>query len=239
MNALLSLNCPNCGGRLGLNTVKMIYECEFCGNVYTTEGNQGQLFLERYNQCPLCKRNDQVKKLSAMFLKNPQMKKSFRHRVLLSMAPKLMKKPEEPRVTGEQKQGYGCLIIGVLLLGASIYILSALETSDVFMTVLMGVIGLVLCLVWLMNFNQSKKEKEQRAEKLASYKASLDQYQQYLQSDQALTSQRLAIVYSLQERIAQKRWASLYYCERDDIVYIPGEDSYSSIADINELLYKI
>ncbi len=37
---------------------------------------------------------------------------------------------------------------------------------------------------------------------------------------------------------AMSRWEKLYYCSRDDCVYIPGENESASIHDMNELIHK-
>ena len=37
---------------------------------------------------------------------------------------------------------------------------------------------------------------------------------------------------------ALKRWEKLYYCFRDDCVFIPGEGSYSYLSEIKDYLYQ-
>jgi len=37
---------------------------------------------------------------------------------------------------------------------------------------------------------------------------------------------------------ARSRWEKLYYCERDDIVFVPGEMTSASVANMNTYLYQ-
>jgi hypothetical protein len=58
--------CPNCGGILNTNLSDTMCKCEYCGSKQIILDQHGDGLLERYNKCPLCKRNDQVKAISAV-----------------------------------------------------------------------------------------------------------------------------------------------------------------------------
>ncbi len=38
--------------------------------------------------------------------------------------------------------------------------------------------------------------------------------------------------------LAMERWNRLYYCGRDDCVFLPGTNTYAPITDMREYLYR-
>ena len=42
----------------------------------------------------------------------------------------------------------------------------------------------------------------------------------------------------LQHKNSKKRWEELYYCYRDDSVFVPGEGTYASVDRMEEYLKK-
>jgi ribosomal protein L37AE/L43A len=59
--------CPSCGG--SLETVPSspgIYRCTHCGNTYSSDSSAQQQVAQSYANCPVCGKDDQVKKVSSI-----------------------------------------------------------------------------------------------------------------------------------------------------------------------------
>ena len=68
----ITLACPTCGGKLefSLNTTSL--KCPNCGNEHLVRHDAANITLESYARCPVCGRNDEVKKVSAILANQTQ-----------------------------------------------------------------------------------------------------------------------------------------------------------------------
>ncbi len=66
---LMPAVCPNCGGKLNVDPSFDTMTCQYCGTEHVIRRRLSGVSLEAYARCPLCKRNDQAEKVSAILKK--------------------------------------------------------------------------------------------------------------------------------------------------------------------------
>lgn len=69
MNDLITLKCPSCGGNLEIRENTSVLKCHHCGTEHLVRRETGSVILESYAQCPKCRRNDKVEKISSLLRK--------------------------------------------------------------------------------------------------------------------------------------------------------------------------
>ena len=85
----------------------------------------------------------------------------------------------------------------------------------------LGGIGSIVLGIFLVRRSAKKKRLQ------------LEEYQRQVQ-EELDRSERIQSVW----KSAMNRWNQLYYCGRDDCVFIPGENSSAPLSNIKEYLYK-
>jgi hypothetical protein len=158
--------------------------------------------------------------------------------------PGLQSVGSNPTGTGSPRGGILAIVSGAVLLVVSvciglfvlagIYTLFSSSGSQVQDTATMAVIGLVggiflfilgTAAVGLGIYLVVRSGKNKRAQ--------LAEYQQRVQ-EEITERQRIQADW----KRAMQRWTQLYYCGRDDCVFIPGESSSAPISMMKEYLYK-
>ncbi len=146
-----------------------------------------------------------------------------------------------PAGTSSPKGGVLAIVVGAVMLIASVCIVaggiymlvgsSGYQTQD---TALMMIIGLVGSLFLLLMGTaaialgvflvvRSRKNKQ----------AQIAEYQRKVQ-EEIEERQRIQSAW----KKAVERWNQLYYCARDDCVFIPGENTSAPTSNMQEYLYK-
>ncbi len=69
---LIKLTCPSCGGKLQISSNTTSLKCPSCGNEHIVRRDSENIFLESYARCPVCGRNDNVRKLTAILADQTQ-----------------------------------------------------------------------------------------------------------------------------------------------------------------------
>jgi hypothetical protein len=211
--------------------------------------------LEAFARCPLCKRNDQVEKVSAILHKQtsqsdgfiPQQKiytdsqghaysRTVNVPVQTIQASDLARKlaPPPPPTKPASRPIVILLLFAIILAVAGVcgfmlaitgftsfysYDQTGAISSSIIMTLIMTLVcGFVPFLasagMFVLWHSLRKKEQDRiRQEQSAINDANL-KWQQ-----------------------ARSRWEILYYCGRDDIVFIPGEKTSATVADMIAYLY--
>ncbi|MGV8026598.1 MAG: hypothetical protein AB2L18_08580 [Anaerolineaceae bacterium] len=235
MNDFITLSCPSCGGKLQVTPNTQSLKCTYCGNEQIVRHDASNIYLESFAQCPVCKRNDEVKKVSAILANQTQNlqgvtieKRSYTDKdghhytstervpfngTQSSILAKKLQAPAEPRAQ-ESKGGwrYVVLFIAVFsILTAPAYL--SWRAEQFFGNIIIGG-GL---LWWYSNLNKNhKKEVEQYDQELKRIRE-----QGYSQWQNAL-----------------ERWNKSYYCFRDDCVFIPGEGISVDANQFSEFVYQ-
>ncbi|MGA2489109.1 MAG: hypothetical protein ABSF99_02825 [Anaerolineales bacterium] len=233
--ALIPAVCPNCGGNLQVDPGTDTVICQYCGTEHIIRRDtNGSVTLEAFARCPLCKRNDRSEKVSAIIKSQTGQSESVVQQqrvytdskghahlqtvnvpvktVQTSDLARRLAPPPSPLIPSKVRSTRSLLIISIIsmVLGIVGIVLASTNSSDYAVCGVSGVIlipvAIVLFLVWVI-------PRKKRQEKAMQQQASLNNaYQQWKQ--------------------ATSRWEKLYYCERDDIVFIPGEKTNAPVTNM-------
>jgi predicted RNA-binding Zn-ribbon protein involved in translation (DUF1610 family) len=250
---LLPAVCPNCGGKLQVDPNVDTLICQFCGTEHIIRRNMsGEVTLEAYARCPLCKRNDQAEKVSAIL--NKQISRTDRMETrqeiytdrrghthsrtvtvpiqtvqASNLAQQLV--PPPPPFTKPKNRPVGILLILAipLFVAGSCCSMSGIvglftpsPTSQAFVKQLVNLLifgflplfaSLAIFVLWY--FLRRKEKERQKVEQVYIN----DVYQRWQHT--------------------KSRWERLYYCGRDDVVFIPGEKTIASVADMIKHIYAL
>ncbi|MBN1316754.1 MAG: hypothetical protein JXA42_14845 [Anaerolineales bacterium] len=263
MNDLVSITCPSCGAKIDVIPGKKIQECKYCGIEHIVQGEIGSAILESYASCPRCGKNDRVEKVSTIvssqtqqvtgqeqkteYFMNQGQRFSRTGRASVSQVqttnlarslkppprPTLIPLPEKVQAGNSILYGILCMVFAVLV-GAPCSIISFLgqfdvstESSDLFsrimaIVVMCGMPTLIIFIIGAFVLYRGYKKKMTADER---YEKELD----HVKTENETTMNRW-------EKI-MKRWESLYYCYRDDCIFIPQENTCASAQKMQEFLF--
>lgn len=236
----ITLACPTCGGKLEISPNTTSLKCPNCGNEHLVRHDAANITLESYARCPVCGRNDEVKKVSAILANQTQSmqgvtieKSSYQdhdgnwhtstEKVPFSgtQSSLLAIKLQPPAQPKAQKPGsmWGRYIVlsfaSIYLIAAVVFLFGGLTSLGQFF--MFGLLGGVLML-WYLWLN-GKHEKEFLA---------------FGQETQRIQEQELP-----KWQKAMERYGKLYYCFRDDCVFIP-DGKYHALSDsVNAFVYSV
>ncbi|MEN6481848.1 MAG: hypothetical protein ABFD29_06705 [Anaerolineaceae bacterium] len=232
----ITMSCPNCGGSLSFIPLNQFCVCEYCGTKHIIKNESGGGLLERYSQCPLCKRNDQVKKITSIISNKP----FFSTKLPKPPNPgkfSLMPNPIPPKKTIKELKPPIYYLIFPITMFLIVYFINAIYDFELTFSRICG--SLIIVFITLLLTKHNKINEYYSLKKaLQTYNDKQEEYNNYLNSDKLIKALRKHVITLINYRIASQRWESAYYCERDDIVFIPGEGIYQQLKDISKLLYK-
>ncbi len=184
----ITMDCKKCGGQLKISPNAYILQCMYCGTQYLVRREFGNVFLDSYAACPLCNRNDKVKKLSAMANHNTP--------------EHFFSPPSQPQYAPAEPGG--CLqMIGAFCLAAvAIMIVAILFIGHASDDVIQPLIMFLAIGIGVFSLNAFLKKE---------YEGKKDRY---------------LIPLLARWKQEYEEWRKLYYCERDDIVFIVGTKKY-------------
>ncbi len=255
MGDFIQMNCPTCGGKLEIQKNAKSAVCQYCGNEHLIKPTEGGIPQDTYANCPFCKKDDKVEKVTAIIRRNTEKRAKKSKSKVSELAtrlappdkPKLIPKPEFPLISIPQPKylkkdysnsGCGVLIIGIGGLMVPFVFSSYMSTITAIIIALLSIGVLMWGIVLLRSGN--KKRKIDKKE----YELKYLEYQKKYKKLQEEYAVRLEEVKAENEKIklsrpnALKRWEKLYYCYRDDCVFIPEEGSYSSLSEIKDYIYQ-
>ncbi|HOZ37569.1 MAG TPA: hypothetical protein PLH64_02355 [Anaerolineaceae bacterium] len=229
MNDFISLTCPSCGGKLNIEKNTPTYTCEFCGQTHKLREQD----IEYFGRCPICHRNDRVEKLTAILNKQDHVSMKFRppenlkqvyyYRLLDSnKADKHLEwiALEEKQESVYKKRGNLFGIGSAVALTTSLILIIQMVNSNG-QGVFAGILGFLLFVGSIALFvfgviNWLKGKQDQK------------KYQTELHRQRTLQTQKLMM-----------RYDKIYYCQRDDLLFIPGEEESAPGSNYEEYLSKV
>ena len=250
MSDFVTLTCPACGGRLDVSPTQSTLECTHCGSEHVVRHEAGAISLEAFARCPQCGRNDRVEKVTAIrksqvreisgttevteSYTDSEGKVRSRTRTVptssteASVLAQQLDPPPQPK---DLSGGSSCLPTAVFVGGAGLF-LSGLfctlsscaavigaNTSDeriAGITSLVFLAGPAIAISVGMVFLGRRlraKAAEEKQLKLEESRHRLAEWQ-----------------------IAMDRWNAMYYCLRDDGVFIPGEKDFAPLERMQQLI---
>jgi predicted RNA-binding Zn-ribbon protein involved in translation (DUF1610 family) len=242
MSDLINLACPSCGASLQVGKEILRAKCPYCGRESIVKPTEN--ILEFQSRCPICHRNDRTKKVSAIMSSTGENKAFFAIPPKPSRPPEIVSQPPLQSPTMGLIKSTNALrlaFIGAWLL-AGISFLCAISnsnniTSGIIFLILFGVAGFVL-------FRQYNKEKQRNTQKQDEHRQQLNNYQSQVEDyskriqKQKVDQEELYQKWIANWQIAVEKWKLLYYCERDDCVFIPGQEKTAPLKDIEKFCYQ-
>ena len=194
MGAFITLSCPSCGANLKVSTNTLSLKCEACGTEHIIRNEAGNILIEGYARCPICKRNDKVQKVTGL--------------------SKLYPPPKPVNQIGLER--FGCIRIGsvFLCLIFSAYGFSTGMPRGDWWVAIIAIVGFM----WIiLDWSQKRKNNLEEIRKK----------QEYINEVEIPNWNN-----------AMHKWNALYYCSRDDCVFIPGKANFAPLSQIHQFLYK-
>jgi len=242
MSDFINLACPACGASLQVGKDILRAKCPYCGRESIIKPTDTT--LEFQSQCPICHRNDRTKKVSAMMSSGGENKAFF------AIPPKPSRPAEILPEALPRSPAMGLIkstntlrlaFIGAWFI-AGISLLCAISnsrntTSGIIFLILFGVAGFVL-------FRQYNKGKQKNTQTEGAYQQQLSNYQSQVDNYSKKIEQQKADQAELYQKwvanwqTAVEKWKLLYYCERDDCIFIPGQEKTAPLKDIEKFCYQ-
>jgi flagellar basal body-associated protein FliL/predicted RNA-binding Zn-ribbon protein involved in translation (DUF1610 family) len=225
--ALIPAVCPNCGGKLQVDTSADTVICQYCGTEHLIRRDMtGSVTLEAFARCPLCKRNDRSEKVSAILKNQTGQSESVvsQQRVYTDskghtktqtvnvpvktvqtsdIARRLAPPPPPPTVQSKSGKKNSLLVLSIIVMFIGIVLL--FKSNFVW-----GIIFALIAVGGFFLWHSSRRKAQEKARQQQS--STNNAYQQWQQ--------------------AISRWEKLYYCGRDDIIFIPGEITSAAVSDM-------
>ena len=251
MDDLITLSCPSCGGQLRLDSNTTNYTCYYCGQQHRLRVED----VEEYGRCPICRRNDKVEKVTAIRLKGGKLsarlappedpEKTFNYQP--KPKPKPLQKPTivdgiiKSKYTTRSKVFFFLSIVLIVIF----FILVINGTSRLYPAwfILFGLVGLISSIVLFIKgkIDEKRLNKTHQEQLISNWISKNEKIEQdwsdYIQKYDTEFHQRKAVMKEKYSK-AMQRYDLLYYCQRDDCVFIPGESAHAPSASIMEFLYK-
>jgi len=234
---LISLKCPYCGSNMQIDEKRNLLVCPACGSEHLVKENIGSLVTpvrENVNACPVCKRNDQVMKVSAIMSTQIHETKGITHvsdvrsdrkgrintttRAVPIHTTQISTLAQKLRMPNPPLNPYakGNTSIWSFLVYALTVFSIAQFLADIFQLIIdpdyagnsnLWINLMTVIILVALSYFLYGLHKEQRG--------LLQTYDKHLNH----------ILLPRWER-AKKRWNNAYYCARDDIVFVHGESTY-------------
>jgi predicted RNA-binding Zn-ribbon protein involved in translation (DUF1610 family) len=246
MSDFITISCPSCGGQLKRGANTTTYTCDYCGQQHRLRVED----VEEFGRCPVCHRNDRVEIVRAIFNKGG----NLASRLAPPTDPKktFVYNPP-PKPTPSQKPAFSNLKskyrkATILIFLVAIYLLYL--SSDSALTLTFQNVGLVLSAIFffigvvlliIMIVNEIKLNREQDAFLLAEW----ERQNQERETQWSVNLEKYDAAYNRKNVRLIERYKKilplydlLYYCHRDDCVFIPGESGFAPSAKIDEFLFR-
>jgi len=213
MNSFQKISCPSCGGNVDISKNTSHLVCNYCKNSFLVKREGDIISLEYFASCPLCNRNDKSQRVAAIFSRESASGSLLANQLAQPI------KPQEP----VEPSGCFSYILLLLVINAGIQMFAGSVAGikdnpryfggfDIFVF-----IAIILITSWISFkiLSGIQKRKSQYENNKLNFPNSLRKWE-----------------------LALKKWQQLYYCERDGIVFIPGENKHVDASNINNILFE-
>jgi RNA polymerase subunit RPABC4/transcription elongation factor Spt4 len=240
MSDLIKLNCPFCGGKLEIPINSNKVTCLYCGQDSLIPG-----LVKSQSACPICGEKDQVQKVSGLVLSDP----AFAQHLRAPDKPRIPSFDEYLRTqqsstpitaTAQKKKPFGIfLFLALYSFGQAAYLfilvlsLAYSQATDYlqdFNFLPFAIIGFIFFIALGVLFAVLSGRAKRYNASLTSTPLSVAQVP--LTKTELIRSNYEAMAQSRMQawNLAMKKWELLYYCKRDNIVFIPGAADHAPIA---------
>lgn len=244
MSDFISMQCPSCGGSLAVGANALSLRCEHCGSEHMIRREAGEVILESYARCPVCNRNDRAEKVTAILRSQTHNTQGVTYQnqtrtaagknaapvnQLVAVPVQTSQKselaaylipPQMPKIMPQSmvKDGVSHLALASAIVLVGISIVTLLGCG--------GVALIPICLsALLFIFAVPRENKANRVKRPAAEER---RRELQLMEEEGTNKWNLAM----------ERWNKLYYCGRDDCVFLPGSGSSAPITSMTEYLFR-
>jgi predicted RNA-binding Zn-ribbon protein involved in translation (DUF1610 family) len=259
MSDFTTMQCPNCGGQLTFSTNALSMRCQHCGTEHMVRQDSGGIVLESYARCPMCNRNDRAEKVSAILrsqthnvhtttihTKTTMVKLGNNYipveqkvevptnssqtsdlAALLAPPQKPVRQHQEVKVRQSYVSVLFATITGIMsfcMIAPAVLSIAEGDWSGVGINFLIAIFptGIFGILIFIAYPNEMKQNKQN----LLLAESKQKEYEM-VHTEEIKRWER-----------TMERWRSLYYCGRDDCVFIPGEKGHAPAHQMIEFLYR-
>lgn len=227
---IISLICPKCGGSLQIKEFSSRAKCHFCNTEHVVHNDgSGAIELEYHARCPKCKRNDKVKSVTVIQREKTPLASllSPPEEEIVINPPPILRKSE---VLSKKKKTLivvTSLLIFFYFIAASGFTNPESKHTPVSVIVLLGLLSLCTWgyVKWRSNY-MSKMDAE--FELLESRRNAAREW---------VDIENNTIQENWQNKIGI--WKRLYYCNRDDCIFIPDMNTCAPPNDMNRYIDSI
>lgn len=268
MDEFITLTCPSCGGKLEVGKNTSVLKCEHCGIEHLVRREEGAVTLESYARCPMCGRNDRVEKVTSILRSQKQeintreqrssvyydfegkQRTSFYYvpvtNTQVSNLAKYLSPPPRPKSTPKprlksENRNNHLLILGIILLVIFLCTLPALllsssiiinsDSNPVTLSTLCCISPIMASLalgIILVVIGIKSKDKIREKNKIAKEANEIVLKKWHVENQKIQKRWQVAI----------SRWEKLYFCYRDDCVFIPNEGTYAPVDQMRSYIQK-
>jgi predicted RNA-binding Zn-ribbon protein involved in translation (DUF1610 family) len=132
MSDFITSSCPSCGGQLEVSPTTLTLVCQHCGAENMVLRKRGKILLESFAQCPVCNRNDEVRKVAGIVKSEGELARSL-------YAPP---RPDKEKGCGSFFFGGWCSVFAILMI--VFFSLGAFANPPNALLIIGGIIGLLL-----------------------------------------------------------------------------------------------
>lgn len=263
MNDFITLSCPTCGGELIVDKNAEFFTCKYC--------KQKQIIRpedkEFHAKCPICKRNDKVEKVTAIYNSNDLSRRRFAppthpdDQLFYNPNPKpeLISKPVTLQKPVETYKRYNPLVVwGIILITLIPTVICGLQLNNDFSIIklilsILGLLFLALSVRYLdivqKKYKAGKAEWEQKLQAYNENQLMMEDWQEQSRKtqnaqeeweiykkdyDQRYNEEKAVLMRDYQGKM--ERFNQLYYCHRDDCVFIPGENGITTPEHLEKIV---
>lgn len=239
MSDFVTLSCPSCGGKLNVQKNSLTYICDYCGMEHKLREED----IESFGRCPRCHRNDRVEKISAIVNKQDPLAAKFPSPDTINIDRFLLRpdlataqilnslQNSQFQENAYQKKGricfFGAAVLLAMLLSISLArhyssFLNALFFLSILSSLVLAIFGVL---------NTIKGDRKQRESEIEAHNTIPSLEKELLTQRREYNNQR-----SILKRELKSRYDQMYYCHRDDLLFIPGKSGYASCNDYENFL---
>lgn len=267
MDDFISLNCPACGGKLEIGENTSVLKCQHCGRDHIVRRQDGAVTLESFARCPKCDRNDRAEKVEAIYkyktgssllnsLLEPPSLNDLKKPLLKSIPP-YNPPPKPDLLENPEKETAPILSLGYIMFAFSLlFFIGAIaaDSSSFFVIFLSLFILFGLLLIFFGKKQESKIEleyaktiskiKHKNEILIQNWKDKVSTYKQnYHEESTRIKKENQQIIkfFNLKKKYkvqCMELWKQLYYCHRDDTIYLPGKGDYVQVEKMDDYLLK-
>lgn len=212
MNDFITMSCPSCGGTLSISPNAPTLVCQHCGTEHMIRREAGSVLLESFARCPQCNRNDKVQKVSAVLAS--QAYTPLAQKLSPPDMPIAPTQPQPPmHKTQVTSSVIASIVLGLIILLGYLFIKETLFLCSGLVLIAFGIVP-ALREVW---------RQEQRKKDYQSWKQGVQNYE------------KAVVVWNLEIEL----WKELYYCARDDSVFVLGNKMFAPSSQITSYVRKL